>query len=244
MQQHVRGARRVGAREIADDRVESEDGLDRLAREPAIENVAGAFREEVDEVAALGQRQRAQLPAGPHQIEQRRDILRGSRPDIRRRHAQHAAQHRGDAIEHRVIRGQRLGIAARKLRHLRLRRRDAAADLQIFAIGQRQEVGERPRANGKTMLREPEIADHPRVEQADRVARGRVAKAGMEFLGDRGAAHDVAAFGDAHREARGGEIRGAGEAVVAAADDDGVEAARVTRHRVRQPPSRIRSRRT
>jgi len=111
MQQHIRGSRRIGAREIADDRVESEDCLDGLAREPAIENVAGAFGEEVDEIAALGQRQCAQLAAGLHEIEQRRDILYGAGPDIRRRYTQHVAQHRGDAIEHRVIGGQRLRIA-------------------------------------------------------------------------------------------------------------------------------------
>ena len=46
----------------------------------------------------------------------------------------------------------------------------------------------------------------------------------MEFLGDRGAAEDGAALEHAHGEARLGEVAGAGQAVVAAADDDDIEA--------------------
>ena len=53
----------------------------------------------------------------------------------------------------------------------------------------------------------------------------------MEFLGDRGAADHAAALEHAHAEARRREIGGADEAVVAAADDDGVEAARHARDR-------------
>ena len=46
----------------------------------------------------------------------------------------------------------------------------------------------------------------------------------MEFLGDRGAADDVAALEHRDLEAARREIARAGEAVVAAADDDGVVA--------------------
>ena len=75
------------------------------------------------------------------------------------------------------------------------------------------------------MLGEAQVADHLGVQQADRVARGGVAEAGVEFLGDGGAAEDGAALEDAHGEAGFGEVAGAGEAVVAAADDDHIEAA-------------------
>jgi hypothetical protein len=47
----------------------------------------------------------------------------------------------------------------------------------------------------------------------------------VEFLGDGGAADDVAAFADRYLEAGAGEIEGADEAVMAAAYDDCV-----TRH--------------
>ena len=46
----------------------------------------------------------------------------------------------------------------------------------------------------------------------------------MELLGDRGAAEHATPLEHADVLARGGEIRGADEAVVTAADDDGVEA--------------------
>ncbi len=63
MQQHVCRSRRVGAREVADDGVEAESGLDRRRREPAIEEVARAFREEVEQVAPLRQRELAKCPS-------------------------------------------------------------------------------------------------------------------------------------------------------------------------------------
>ena len=46
MQQHVSGARRVRARQIADHRIEAEHGFDRIGLEPAIEHVAGRFAQE------------------------------------------------------------------------------------------------------------------------------------------------------------------------------------------------------
>ena len=69
---------------------------------------------------------------------------------------------------------------------------------------------------------QPEFADHLRMQQADRVARGRVAKAGKEFFGDGGAADHAAPFEYAHLEASCREIARADETVVAATDDYGV----------------------
>ena len=64
----------------------------------------------------------------------------------------------------------------------------------------------------------------------------------MEFLGDRGAAQHAAALEHAHLEAGAGEVRGAGEAVVAAADDDGVEARASRCHGVRSADAQTRIR--
>ena len=74
------------------------------------------------------------------------------------------------------------------------------------------------------MLDQAQVVDDLGVQQADRVARGGVAEAGVEFLGDGGAAEYRTAFEYAHPEAAFGEVTGAGEAVVAAADDDHIEA--------------------
>ena len=74
------------------------------------------------------------------------------------------------------------------------------------------------------MLDQAQVADDLGVQQADRVTRGGVAEAGVEFLGHGGAAQDGAALEYADPEAAFGEVAGAGEAVVAAADDDHIEA--------------------
>ena len=48
MQQHIGGARRVRARQIADHRIEAEHGLDRIGIEPAVEHLAGRFAQEAE----------------------------------------------------------------------------------------------------------------------------------------------------------------------------------------------------
>src|SRR3954464_4515712 len=51
----------------------------------------------------------------------------------------------------------------------------------------------------------------------------------MEFLGDRGSANDTAPFEHGDPETRRGKIRGADEAVVAAADDQCITQTRIPR---------------
>ncbi len=57
VQEHVGGAGGPGAREVADDAVEPEAGLDRIGLEPALEPVPGGEREEVQHVLLRLQRQ-------------------------------------------------------------------------------------------------------------------------------------------------------------------------------------------
>ena len=245
VQQHVGRARRVGAREVADDGVEAERRLDRRAVEPAVEHVARALGEEVEEVAPLGQRQPAQAPAGAREVDERRRVAHDAGADVGRRDAEHAAQDGGDAVEHRVVARQRVGVAAGEPGDLRLRGGETAAHLQEAALRQRQEVREWALAHDEPVRGEVQVARDLRVEQADRVARRRVAEARVELLGDRGAAHDGPALDDAHRKPGGGQVRGADEPVVAAAEDDRVEPRRVTPRRQARPRrSRSRNRRT
>src|ERR1700682_1600452 len=62
------------------------------------------------------------------------------------------------------------------------------------------------------------------MKQAPGVARGGVSKSGVEFFGHRRAANHRTTLENRNRQARLGQIAGADEPVVAAADDDGVEA--------------------
>ena len=120
MQQHVRRARRVRAREIADDRVEAERRLDRLGLEPAVEHVAGALGEQVEHVAPLApSAARFSVPPTFHAW----NSSCTPPPTLGGVSQQQRAQHIGDALEHRVVRRQRGRILAREARDLGLRRR-------------------------------------------------------------------------------------------------------------------------
>jgi len=67
-----------------------------------------------------------------------------------------------------------------------------------------------------------QVGNDLRVEQADGVGRHRIAKAGMELLRDRGAAHHLAPLDHLHAQPGHREVGRAGEAVVPGADDDNV----------------------
>ena len=79
-----------------------------------------------------------------------------------------------------------------------------------------------PLDDRQAVPRQVHVGDDLGVEQADRVAGDRVAEAGMELLGHRRAADDAAPLQHRDLQAGAGEIEGADEAVVAAADDDDV----------------------
>ena len=67
-----------------------------------------------------------------------------------------------------------------------------------------------------------QVGNDLRVEQADGVGRHRIAEAGMEFLGHRGAADHLAALDNFYAQARHREIGRAGEAVMPRPNDDNV----------------------
>ena len=66
------------------------------------------------------------------------------------------------------------------------------------------------------MTGQVELANDLRPEQRDDVRADRIAEAGKELLGNGGAAEDVPPLEDQHLPAGTGEIRGGGQAVVAA----------------------------
>ena len=76
----------------------------------------------------------------------------------------------------------------------------------------------------KPVLGEPQIGDHLRIEQRDRVGGDRIAEARMKLLGDGRAADDAAPLQHHDLEPGHRQIGGADEAVVPAADDDRVVA--------------------
>ena len=216
MQQHVRAARRVRAGEIADHRIPTEHRLQRLALEPAVEQFAGGLGEQVEQVAAAAHVQRFQLLRRRRRVEPVRQ--HEAIAHVRRRALHQFAQHRHDAIQHRPVVGQALRIARTPRRDLA--HRVFAAEAEAAPVRQRQEIRIRPLDHAQAMLVQAQVADHLRVEQADRVAGHGIAEAGMEFLGHRGAADQVPAFQHPHLQAGTCKVGRADQAVVAATDDE------------------------
>ena len=99
----------------------------------------------------------------------------------------------------------------------------AFAGEQIAAIRQRQEVLGAAFDDAQAVLVQFQVANDLRLQQAHGVGRDRVAEAGMEFLGHRGAADHAAPLDNAHAQARHAEIGGTGQPVVTGSDYDGIE---------------------
>src|SRR3546814_4809144 len=71
VEENIGAARRVGARVIADHRVETEGGLDRLALEPAVEHRARRLGEQVEHIALPFEAEGGETPSLPRAVEQR-----------------------------------------------------------------------------------------------------------------------------------------------------------------------------
>ena len=118
VQQHVRAAGRADREERADDRVGGERGLEHVAFEPAIENRPGRAGQQLDGLrqvgAELAQRpvERPQFLAVANPFAEA-DVapLFGQRQRIGRGLAEHRLEHRGHALQKRVVARVRLGIA-------------------------------------------------------------------------------------------------------------------------------------
>ena len=102
MQQHIGGARRVGARQVAHDRVEAEHRLDRIGFEPLIERVAGRFAEQIE--------RRLEAVRPPQPLADRGELAQFaqgageiSQEQVGRRFEHKAAQHGGDAADLSLI---------------------------------------------------------------------------------------------------------------------------------------------
>ena len=226
VEQHIGRSRRIGAGIVADHRIEAERGLHRRALEPLAEELARRFGEQLEHVALHVARQPREQPPGGQRLDQTGEAA----ADIGRRPQRQVAQHIGHPVEHRVIARQRLGIALREARELGLRPLEPPAQDQMVALGQRQEIGNGPLDDAIAALHQPHVRDDARLQQADGIARHRIAETGMELLGHRRAADDAPRLDDAHVHARTREIEGAGQSVMPAPDDDRIRLCVALRH--------------
>ena len=220
MQEHVRGARRIGTGEVADHRVEAEHGLDGVGLEPAVEHRAGGFAKQVE-----GRLQPIGLPQPLADAGELAKLAQGAREisqqQVGRRLEHEAAQHRGDAAHFRLV-----FPVARRVPGAEL------ADFRFGAAGSRKEIASVREGkkilhaaldDGEPALGELQVADHLGRQKTDGVGRARIAKTRVKLLGHAGAADHTAALENVHAQSRHAEIGRADQPVVTGADDDGVE---------------------
>ena len=93
---------------------------------------------------------------------------------------------------------------------------------QIAAIVERRKIGDRAQHDLQPMPREVHLADDLRVQQTDGITRHRIAEAGMKLFGDGSTADDGPPLQHTDIVTGPGEIKGASQPVMAAADQNGI----------------------
>ena len=141
--------------------------------------------------------------------------------DVRRRAQHELPQHVGDLFQFAREGVDRAGIALRSSFATDCCGAAFAGE-EIAAVWRGQEILRAALDDPQAVVVQLQVGDDLRIEQADGVGRDRIAEAGMEFLGHRGAADHLAALDHLHPQAGHREIGRAGEAVMAGADDDDV----------------------
>ena len=135
------------------------------------------------------------------------------------------AQHVGDGLQFAAERVDPAGVAFAEFCDRPMGA--ALAGEQIAAVGRGQKILGAALDDAQAMLVQLQVGDNLRIEQAHRVGRHRIAKAGVEFFRHRGAADHLAALDDLHAQSGHRKIGRAGEAVMPRADDDNVSVCHV-----------------
>ena len=141
--------------------------------------------------------------------------------DVGRDLQRNIAQHLRHFFQRGIIGGIGRGILAGEAGKLSHRPLCAAAQLEV-GIGEGEEIADRPLDHPVAVIMQLHVGDDFGAQQADGVAGGGVAEAGVELLGHRRAADHVPPFQHPHLQPRLGEVESADEAIVAAADNQGV----------------------
>ncbi len=135
----------------------------------------------------------------------------------------------GDVVLERVV---GVGVVLRVAGDLADVLAPVLAEEEVVAVLHRSER-RRHKERHEAVLRQLEVVDDVRPEEAEGVRERREPEARSELLGDRRPADDVAPLEDERPQAGLGEVGPVDEAVVAAADDDRVVAPVARRGRLR-----------
>ena len=93
---------------------------------------------------------------------------------------------------------------------------------EVTAIWERQKILHPAFDNAQSMFIQFQVTNDLGLQQAHSVSSGRVTKAGMKFLGHTSAADHAPPLKNSNTQSRHAQIGGAGQAIVAGTDYDGV----------------------
>ena len=221
VQHDIGGAGGIRTGVVADDGVEPEQRLDEIVREGVVQHLARRTREQIEQQALIVQRQPAENIGRTQRVEAFTNRAGAEAIDKVGRRPQHElAEHVGDGFELRREAVVAIGIAGVEL--FDGGPRAAFAREQIAAIRRWQEILRAPLDDPQPVIVQAQVGDDLRIEQADGIGGDRIAEAGVEFLGHRRAADHAAPLDHADPQAVHRQIGGAGQAVVARANDDNV----------------------
>ena len=228
VKEHVGRAGTPDAEVRADDPAGAHRRLERVRLEPLVEEVRCAHRHQLDEDRLLSLRQPLERPGEAAERHERSWV---EAREVRRDDGQDRLDEAGHVDHELAVLLVGLGVVLRPAAQLANRPAVVVDAPQIVAATRlwpvaRAQRGERPveREDVEAVLRELEVADDLRPQEADDIREDAEPEAREELLGHRGATEDVAPLQDERLEAGARQVGRADEAVVAPADDHRVVA--------------------
>ena len=186
--------------------------------EVVVEEVGSAAGQQADGVV---QRPLVELLEAAAEACQREHLLRIVAEDVRRDHVEERLDGLADHLDVVVVLLVGVGVVLRVPRDLPDVLAVVLAEQQVVAVLAGREQG-RHQQRHEPVLRQLQVVDDVRPQEAERVREGREPEARAELLGDRRPTDEVAPLDDQRLEAGLGQVGAVDEAVVAATDHDRV----------------------
>jgi len=216
VQQHVGGARRLDAEHGADDPAQAHHGADDVRLDPLRDEVVSAHRHELRELLEGLLVEALQVSS---EFGERAGASQAGARGIRRHVIEDRLHGTHDAVHHPDVLRNHLGVALRVAPNLLAQGSRVGIHRELVAVLHRHPDAVE-RHDLQAVLRELELADHLRTQEAHHVGEDRELEAGKDLLADRCAAHEVALLQHQRATSRFCEIGGARQPVVTTTNDD------------------------
>src|SRR6187551_452237 len=221
MKKHIRCTGIVWRCEVADDPVEAEKRLGEVVLEVPVEYVSSALHREIKDSPGFVERKPGHVAAKAKQLGNRAHLP----ANVGWRTQEPFLEQPDDGLKLCDVTAVAVGVGG--IQPLDVLARKATSPRHEIIAVPGQEIVALAEHDLQAVPLQFHVADDLGLQQADGVARRRIPEARQELVGNRCAADFVRRFqyGDLHPLA--GQVEGAGEAIVAGADDD-----RILGHRI------------